>query len=158
MESRHSVGILVKEARPQRVGEQVVVAIPPALVVKGDQEEVAAIQPLQDCPTITASGDGIAKGSRQPVEDGCLEQEGPNVLGLAREHLVGEVVDDVTIVAREGRDEGGGVGSPLHRQGRELERRDPALRPCLERGDVGAGELEPHRAVQVRGGLFGREA
>ena len=56
--------------------------------------------------------------------------------GLAAQDLLDEVVDDVAVVAGEGRDERGRVGSALQRQRGELERRDPALGPPLERRDV----------------------
>ena len=48
--SRHLVGLLVQQTRPQHVGEEVVIAIPVAAVVQRDDEEVAALQRLQHAP------------------------------------------------------------------------------------------------------------
>ena len=42
-----TVGLLVQQARTQHVGEEVVVAVPPAAVVERDQEEVAPLERLQ---------------------------------------------------------------------------------------------------------------
>ena len=44
---------------------------------------------------------------------------------LATEHLVGEVVHDVAVVAGEGSDERRGVGASPNREGRQLQCRDP---------------------------------
>ena len=48
--SGHQLGRLVQQPRLQDVGEEVVVAVPPALVVQRDQEQVAALQRLQHRP------------------------------------------------------------------------------------------------------------
>jgi hypothetical protein len=135
-----------------------VIAVPAALIVEGDEEQVVAIEPLEDGSAVAASGDGVAQRSGQPVEDRGLQEEGPDIVGLAGEDLVDEIVHDEPVVAGERGDERRGVGPALHREGRELERSDPALGPCLERRNVGPGELEAHRAVQVRGGLLGCKA
>ena len=44
---RHQVGLLGEQARVQHVGEQVVVAVPGALGVQGDDEQVVALERLQ---------------------------------------------------------------------------------------------------------------
>ena len=80
------------------------------------------------------------------------------MLGLALQHLLGQVVDDVTIIPREAGDEAGHVVSPLHRQRRQLERGDPPLGASLQRGHVPRRQLQAHHLVEVRRGLIGREA
>ena len=52
------------------------------------------------------------------------------------QHLLDQIVDDVTIVSRETGDEVGGVVPSLHRQGRQLERGDPSFGAGLQRGDI----------------------
>ena len=47
VQTRHLVGVLGEQACAQDVGEQVVVAVPGALVVERDEEEVAALEVLQ---------------------------------------------------------------------------------------------------------------
>ena len=86
-----------------------------------------------------------------------LQQEGLDTIGLTLQHLLDEVVDDVTIIAREAGDEAGHVVSPLHRQRRQLERGDPALGAGLQRGHVLRRQRQAHRLVEVRRGLIGRE-
>ena len=106
-------GALVEQARVQDVGEQVVVAVPAAVVVEGHDEQVLSFQGRQGRPPVRTAGDGIAQRSGHPVEHRRLEQEPPQVVGLAVEDLVGEVVHDEPVVAREALDEPGGVVSAL---------------------------------------------
>ena len=97
---RHIVGLLVRQARLQHVCEQMVVAIPPLAVVERDQEQVPAIQRLQHGLATTLAGDRIAQWTGQPAQDGGLQQEGLDTVGLTLHHLLDQVVDDVTIVPR----------------------------------------------------------
>ena len=81
-----TLGLLVEQARAQHVGEEVVVAVPPAAVVERDQEQVAALQRLQHGLAAVLAGDGIAQRAAQPVQDGGLQQE---VLDVARAGAAG---------------------------------------------------------------------
>ena len=47
MELGHPIGLLLDQARLQHIGEEVVIAIPLALIVERDDEEVAALQRFQ---------------------------------------------------------------------------------------------------------------
>ena len=86
---------------------------------------------------VTASHSGPL--SRLRIE--VCSRKLPDVVGLALQDLLDEVVDDVAVVAGEARDEPGDVVAALHRQRRELERGDPAFGAPLERGDVLGREL-----------------
>ena len=151
---RHLAGLLVEQPRLQHVGEELVVAIPPAAVIERDQEQVPPIQRLQHGLAATLPGDGIAQRTAQPTQDRGLQQEGLDTFGLTLQHLLAQVVDDVTIIAREAGDEAGDVVSPLHRQRRQLERGDPALGTSLQRGHVPRRQLQAHHLVEVRRGLI----
>src|SRR6266567_9627559 len=111
----------------QHVSEEIVVAIPPAAVVKRDQEQVPSIQRLQHGLAATLPGDGIAQWTAQSAEDGGLQQEGLDVIGLTLQNFLNQVVDDVAVIPREAGNKAGDVVSPLHRERRQLERGDPAL-------------------------------
>ena len=86
------------------------------------------------------------------------EQEVPDRVGLAAEHLLHEVVDDVAVVPGEAGDEAGGVVAPLEREGGQLERGDPPLGAALQGGDVGGVEVQADDVVEVRADLGRREA
>jgi hypothetical protein len=144
--------------RAQDVGEQVVVAVPLPAVVERHQEQVGVLQAHEPAPAPRAAGDGVAQRPGESFEDRRLEQEAPDVLGQARQHLLGEVVDDVAVVAGEPRDERPDVVAAPHREGRELQGGDPALGAPVERRDVVLGERQAHRPVEVGGGLLLGEA
>ena len=146
---RHLVGVLGEQACVQHVGEQVVVAVPGALRVERDDEEVAALEVLQHPGAVGAAGDRVAQGAGEPVEDGGAEQEVADLGGLAGQHLVGEVVDDEPVAAGERLDEAGdlvALRDAAQGERGELEAGDPALGALLERVHVGGGEVQPHHA------------
>ncbi len=60
---------------PQDVGEQVVVAVPAALVVQRHHEQVPALQRLEHLAAPGRLGDGVAQRAGEPVEDRGAEQE-----------------------------------------------------------------------------------
>jgi hypothetical protein len=158
MQRGDDVGLLVEQARSQHVGEQVVVAVPPAAVVERDQEQVPPIESLQRGPAIGLTCDGIAQRTAEPVEDGSLQQEGLDGGRLPLQHLLHQVVDDEAGVSREAGDEVGGVVPPLHRQRRQLERGDPPFGATLQGRHLRSGELQTHHPVEVGQGLLRGEA
>ena len=95
-----AVGLLVQQARSQHVGKEMVVAIPLAAVVERDQEQVPSIERLQHGLAAVLAGDGIAQWAAQPAQDGGLQQEAPDLVGLTLQDLLGQVVDDVAVVPR----------------------------------------------------------
>ena len=152
------VGLLVQQACSQHVGKQMVIAVPVASIVERDQEQIPSLDRLERGLAAVLAGDRIAQGAGQPAQDGGLQQEVPKVFGLTLQDLFDQVVDDVAVIPGEPRDESGDVVSALHRQCRQLDRRDPAFGTHLERCDIRRRQFEPHHAVEVRRGLVGREA
>ena len=107
-----------------------------------------------------APGAGLTALHGGPVrrfEDGGFEQEAAHVLGLVSQHLVGEVVHDVPVVAGESGDERRGVASPAQRE-QVLERcRSTSVRASGGR-DVVVAEAEALQVVEVARDLLGGEA
>ena len=143
------LGLLVEQPGPEHVGEEVVVAVPVPAIVERDEEEVRPIEPLEHRLPAAAAGDGVAQRPGEPIEDRGLEQEVADLVGLALEHLLGEVVDDEAVVAGEVLDEPADVVAALHRQRGELQRGDPPLGPGLEGIDVARRQVQAHRLVEV---------
>ena len=100
-----SVRLLGEQARPQHVGEQVVVAKPLPLVVQGDEEQVGPLQRREHVATVVTADDGVTERPGEPVEDRRAQQELAHRLGLVREHLLDEVVDEVPVGPGEPGDE-----------------------------------------------------
>ena len=73
MADRYLIGLLFHRVRMENVSEEVVIAIPLALVVQRNDKQVASLQGLQQHFAIFLFGDSIAQRSTQPVENGGLE-------------------------------------------------------------------------------------
>jgi hypothetical protein len=56
-----AAGVLTQESSPERLREQVVVAVPGALIVERDDEQVAALELLEHGAAVVASGEGVAE-------------------------------------------------------------------------------------------------
>ena len=104
--------LLVEQARMQHVGKELVIAIPPAMINKRDQEEVSSLERRQPGLSAILAGDGITEGPTQSVQDGGLQQEVLDIFGLALQDLLGQIVDDVPVIPGEAGDEPGHVVSP----------------------------------------------
>jgi hypothetical protein len=153
VQHRDLLGLLALQAGPQDVGEQVVVAVPLPPVVQGDDEEVGALERRQHVAAVGAAGDGVAQRAREPVEDSGVQQEPADRVGLVLQDLLDQVVHDVPVVAGEPGDEPRGVLTSAEGERGELQRGDPPLRPLLQCGDVGGGEVQSRRLGEVGGGL-----
>ena len=158
------VGVVGGEPRAQRVGEQVVVAVPPPMVVKRDDEQVLALQGLEHPLTVGPAGQVIAETSGQLVEHGGVEEECAHVVRLPVQDLLDEVVKDEPVAPGEGVDETADVawcvgvaGVGAGRQCSELQPGSPALSARLEGGHVRGIQPEPHDVVEEGVSLLGGE-
>src|SRR5438128_2912835 len=113
-----------------------VVAIQAAVVVKLNQEQIRSLQRHESGPAVPLTGDGIAQRPAQTVENRALQEKPSDILGLALQDLLSEVVHDVPVVSGKTRNERGKVVASPHRQRCQLERSDPALRALIQRRDI----------------------
>ena len=157
VQQRHEVGLLGQQARPQHVGEQLVVAVPLATVVERHEEEVGAVEVVQHPGCVVGADDGVAQGAAEPVEHRRAQQEVTHRRRLVGEHLLDEVVDDVAVVTGEPGDEARDVRAALQRDGGQLERGDPPLGAVLEGAHLLGGEPHAGGLVEVGRGLAGGE-
>ena len=139
---------LVEQVRVQDVSEEVVVAVPAPVAVERDEEQVRPVQGLEHRPAALAAdalwlgAECVAQRSGELIEDRGVEKEAAYVVGLSTEDLVGEVVDDESVGARESGDEAGAVSPVSQREGRQLEGGDPPFCADLEGCEVGGGEVK----------------
>ena len=89
---RKVIGLLVQQPGAHHVREEVMVAIPAALVVQWHDEEIALLQRFQEPPAVVPLGDGVAQRAAQPVEDGGTQQEIADICRLASQDLLSQVV------------------------------------------------------------------
>jgi hypothetical protein len=157
---RHLTGALGEQTRTEHVGEQVMVPVPGALVVQGYEEEIASLELLQQACAVDAGRDRVTKTPSHLVENGGPQQEVANLVGLACQDLVGEVVDDEAVAPLERLDEiryRVCLLDSAEGKRRELEAGDPALGTLLERSYVVGAELESHHAIEELHRLPARE-
>ena len=124
MQLAHASGTFAPEPAAKEIGEEMVVAVPPPLVVQSDDEEVLPLQTLQHHLPVGVAGEIVAQRAGEIVEDGGRKQKFAHVRGLASEN------------PREGFDEAGGDFATPHREAGQLQPGDPALRPLLQRRDI----------------------
>ncbi len=159
----HPLRVVRAEPGAQGIGEEVVVAPPPALVVEGDDEEVGPFERLQHLLPVVSAGQRVTEAAGELVEHAGVEEEGPDAVGLGVEDLLEEVVEDEAVAAGELLDEpldaaGPGRGAPACRERGELEPGGPALGARLQGGDLRLGEIEPHDVVEEPARLVPGEA
>ena len=158
VQSRNLLWVFIPQVRPEDVREQVVVPVPPTLVVQRYEEQVRPLQSLQHRPAAGALERGVAEVALERVEHRGPREEVAHVVGLPRQHLVDEVVDHMPVVTGERGDEPADVVAPLQRQGGELQGRGPSLGACLEGRHVVWCHYELADVGQVRRRLVDREA
>ena len=152
------VRVFVGQSCAEHVGEQVVIPVPVASIVERDEEQVRTVELFQRRSPVGSRGDRVAESAGQAVEHRGLQQERSDRFGLAVEHLLDEVVDDEAVVAGEVVDERSDVVAVVQRQRCELQRGDPTFGPRFQRADLGGGEVQVHRVVEVARRFVGGEA
>ena len=106
--------LLVEQASSQDIREEVVVAIPMAAVIERNDEQVLSIECLQRVLATVVTRYGVADGPVESAQDRSLEQKPSDLVGLALEHLADEIVDDETVITREGSNEPRDILPTLH--------------------------------------------
>ena len=66
-------GLRPLKASTEKIAEQVVEAIPAALLVQRDHEQIGPLQVLEHLLAVGPAGDRVADGTAEPLEDGALE-------------------------------------------------------------------------------------
>ena len=145
------------EQRAQVVGEQVVEAVPLALQVEWDEEQVHPLGALEQGGTVLAPGQLPAQPGREPLGDRDPHEERPELGIQPPEHLGGQVVEDEPLGAGEGVDDVEGRGLVTQRDRRKLESCDPSLRAFDESSEVLVVEIEPGPVSEIGRRLVGRE-
>ena len=131
---------------------------PEPFVVQGNEEKVGPLQLLQHRVAAAPARYGIAQGPAEAIEDGGLEQEGLDVIGLFPQYLFGQVVEYVAVGTGEGRNEAGDILLSSYGERGQLQPGDPALGALSQRRGVLARKVQTHRLVEEGGRLLGSEA
>ena len=158
VQRRESAGLIRLEMHLEKFGKQVVVAVPVALVVQRYHEEVAPLQGFQACAAPGLARHGVAQRAAQPLQHGRVQQKLTNLFGLMVQHLFHQIIHDVAVVSGERLNERWKVLAPLHRQGRQLKARDPALGAVIQGHHARCRQIQVHHAVEKLGDFRQRKA
>ena len=142
------LGVLLQPG-PEEVGEQVVVAPPAPDVVELHHEQTGPVHLFEQLLAVIAAGDRVTQRPAETIQDRRLEEEVPEVLSLAAENLLGQVVKDVPVAAGEGGHETGHVGLGTQRQRRQLQAHGPAFGAFGQRGRYREVEIGQDLAEQL---------
>ena len=151
---------LLLQAGAEQIGEQAVVTPPAAHRIERQQEQAGLLDLLQQGLAARAAGDGVAQLAAEPLQHRRLQQERLQLLGLALQYFLAQVVQDIAVTAGERGHEGGRVGLAAQGQGRELQPGRPSLGSLGQRGHsrIGQGRARPPGHLpQQRAGLARRE-
>src|SRR5690606_28523479 len=125
--------IIGTQVIPQEFRKEMMVPEPSSLIFQCHDEEIRPLELLEGFLPAGAAGDRVAQRATERAEDRGLEQELPDVVRLARQNLLSQKVEDISMLARERRDEPGGIAAAPHGEGSELETGNPPLRHRRDR-------------------------
>ncbi len=140
MQSHDPGRILSLEFAARDGREEVVETKPLSTGVQRHQEKVRPLEIVHDATRTRHLQNRFTQRGREPLEDRNLENEPPNILGLATQHLLDQIVPDVAIVAAEFVYECIGIFSTDQRHRRQVQPGGPALGPFHQLGKGDRGE------------------
>ena len=144
---------VARQAPLQEFGEQVVVTEPLALAIQRNDEQLLPLQTGQDLGTVRASGQGVTQLGAELVKHRGLLQEATQRRRQTGQHILGQVIRDVALAARQPADEGLVVGVARQGQGRQMQGGDPALGTLIQQVQLLFGQRQVAQAIEVFGRL-----
>jgi hypothetical protein len=126
----------------QQLGEQLVVAVPDAVLVERRREHAAVLEPGDHRVTVGAAGERIGHLGVERLDDRRAQEERAEVRRLVRERLADEVVADGHVGPGEAVDERARVGMVAQRDRGQPQRGRPSLGPPPELPEVLRRELD----------------
>jgi hypothetical protein len=143
-------GLGLVQLTAHHLREQRVIAVPAAGVVQGLQEELGPLDLLQHALRAARAGYRVAQRCAAAVQDAGAEQEGAGHRRQPAEHLGGQVVEDVPVIAGKAADEPGWVGVLVatQRQPGQIQACGPAFGPLPQRMHLLGRQGQAERPVQ----------
>ena len=136
MQLGNSAGLFVVQAGAEQVGEQVVVAPPAAHLIQRRQEQAGLLHVLQHRLASGAAGNRVAQRGAEAFQHRGVQQKCADLLTLPLEHLLGQIIQHVTVAPGECRYEPGDITLAAQRQASQLQPGCPPLGPrCQRRHD-----------------------
>src|SRR3954447_3797938 len=135
---------------PQEGTEQVVIAVPPAFVVEGHDEEIGRDQPIEEDRSIVASAHLGAQLSVEGFQHGGVDEKIDQLRLEVVEYLAQQEVADGSIGPREGLQELASVRTALQRERRQLCAGGPTFGQIVENLDLTSLERQALQSRELR--------
>ena len=119
-----------------------------AFIVERNEEQVQALQRFQHVLPDLPSRHRVAQGHRQPLQNGCLQQEVLDIIWLLLKHLLKQVIQNIALATGERPDKMIGFLVGLQRHGDHLQCGCPALRARFDRGDMIGRERDSQHLIE----------
>ena len=158
VQQRNERRLAGREPGAKRPGEQVVVPEPSPALVQRDEEQVLPLEHVDDLRRVPPCRHRVAERRREPVEDRRLGEEPHDVVGLAADDLLKEIVGDVPVAAGELADGLAWVALASEGQRRQVQSGRPPLRRVDQFRQVTLAERAAGDGTDQARGLLGREA
>jgi hypothetical protein len=154
-----TLGILLEQAAVEDVAQEVMAAKPRPLAVQRAQQQRGAGQPEKGAARrCVVAEHPRAEVGVEALEHRGLEDEATLVLGRGAQDLVGQRAEEVLATGGELLGDLADLVAEAQAQGRQVERRRPALGALLERCDIGRVEFESEPVTQEAQRLVVAEA
>ena len=96
------MGVRVAASR-EKIGDEAVMPVPTVGTADRHEEELLPGDQLEVIPRVPAVDDGLGEIAAEYVDDGGAKDEVAEIVGLLREHLVEEIVDDGSVTESRAR-------------------------------------------------------
>ncbi len=136
MEFRHKITLLYSQSLLEQIRKEMVVAIPASFFVKGDDKQIGLFQRVQHLMAVLLLGNGIAERAAQTLENGSPQQEISQLLGLTVQHLLGQIVRNISIISLELFKETRWIFAPMERQSCQLQTGNPSFGAPFEQINI----------------------
>src|SRR5688500_6562654 len=108
------------------------IAVPGAMIVQGDQEQVSLFQIPQEVLAVVQTADRCTQRGGQLLQDGRLAQEATHLLRLGVQDFLEQIVQDVPMGAPKRVDKRFWISARFQRYSSQLQTGGPAFRALLE--------------------------
>src|SRR3954468_9904561 len=101
------------QALVQKVAKQLMVTIPAPVAVQAHEKEVGSIKVIQLRLCIVLASNCSAERPTQARQDRCLHEEGLHLIWLVLKHLIGQIIEHVSVAASKTGEKDGDLRSVL---------------------------------------------
>src|SRR5262249_32798457 len=120
--------VAVSQSLLEKLCEQMVISVPTALIVHGEDEKIQLSQQIEPHPRIGPPGNEVTQLDAQPRQNRGRQQEIPCLIIQIGQHRITQKVRHIPVGARKAADQLRAVAYGTKPKGSQLQTGDPPLR------------------------------